>query len=176
MKIAYTIAPGRGDADLSLARFAERLLASGLRVIGAVQINEVPEDCHRCDMDLKILPDGPVLRISQSLGKESRGCRLDPEALEQSVSHVMSTMEDGADFLIVNKFGKHEAGGRGFREAIAEALSRDIPVLVGLSALNQQAFFEFTEGVAQNIAPDPDALWDWAEKCCQTDANLSLQG
>ena len=167
MNIAYTIATGRGGTDLLLARFADRLLTCGLRVVGAVQINEDREDCHRCDMDLKILPDGPVLRISQSLGKESRGCRLDPEALEQTVNHVLSTMEPGADLLIVNKFGKHEAGGRGFREAIAEALSRDIPVLVGLNTLNQEAFFEFTGGGARNVPPDPDALWEWAEECCQ---------
>ena len=28
----------------------------------------------------------------------------------------------GADVLIVNKFGKHEAEGRGFRMVVAEAL------------------------------------------------------
>jgi nucleoside-triphosphatase THEP1 len=162
MKIAYTIAPGRGDTDLLLARLAERLLAAGVRTIGAVQINEDNPDCHRCDMDLKVLPDGPIFRISQSLGKDSRGCRLDPEALEQAVSRVGTGMAGGADILIINKFGKHEAGGRGFRETIAEALSRDIPVLVGLNALNEPAFTEFTGGLAKQVEAETEAVWQWA--------------
>lgn len=173
MKIAYTIAPGRGDTDLLLARLAERLLADGVRAIGAVQINEGCEDSHRCDMDLKILPDGPVFRISQSLGKEARGCRLDPAALELAVAEVGKGMAIGADILIINKFGKHEAGGRGFREAIAEALSRDIPVLVGVNALNEPAFTEFTGGIASRIEPQAETLWQWASDATRATVETS---
>lgn len=173
MKIAYTIAPGRGDTDLLLARLSNRLLTSGVRAIGAVQINEGCEDSHRCDMDLKILPDGPVFRISQSLGKEARGCRLDPEALEQAVIEVGHGLKNGADILIINKFGKHEAGGRGFREAIADALSRDIPVLVGVNALNEAAFTEFTGGIASKVEAEAETLWQWADEATQAAAETA---
>ena len=44
--------------------------------------------------------------------------------------------------MIVNKFGKHEASGRGFRMVIAEAIERNIPVIVGVSALNLGDFKE----------------------------------
>lgn len=173
MKIAYTIAGDRGGTDLLLAKVAEGLLADGLRAVGAVQINEDREDCRRCDMDLKVLPDGPVFRISQSLGKNSRGCRLDPEALEHAVAAVSAGMAGGADILIINKFGKHEAGGRGFRETIADALSRDIPVLVGLNAMNEAAFAEFTGGVAEQVAPEAVAIRHWAALATRAQAETA---
>jgi nucleoside-triphosphatase THEP1 len=162
MRIAYTMAPGRGDTDLLLAACAGNLQAKGLRVCGTVQINSDRDDCDPCDMDVRVLPNGPVLRISQSLGRGSRGCRLDPDALETAVALVAAQLADGADVLIINKFGKHEAEGRGFRDVIAEALFRDIPVIVGLNALNKPAFMTFTDGQAVPIEPDVAALLHWA--------------
>lgn len=161
MKIAYTMGSGRGDTDLLLASLAARLGEYGLRTCGVVQINTECGDNQPCDMDVKVLPIGPVIRISQSLGKGSRGCRLDPAALEQAVADAMARIEEGADVLIVNKFGKHEADGRGFRNVIAEALARDIPVIVGLNQMNEPAFLDFSGGLAALLPPALDALSDW---------------
>lgn len=166
MKIAYTTAPGRGDTDQLLHRVANALLARGRRPCGTVQINSETCDGGACDMDVKVLPDGPVLRISQSLGREAKGCRLDPSALEEAVGYVEAALGRQPDCLIVNKFGKHEAEGRGFRNVIAAALSQDIPVLVGLNALNAPAFLEFIGGEAVQIAPDENALLDWLVQGC----------
>lgn len=162
MKIACTIAPGRGDTDLLLQGLARSLVTDGLNVCGTVQINgEVPCD-GPCDMDVQCLPDGPIIRISQSLGKHARGCRLNPEALEQAVSWVEARISGDIDLLVVNKFGKHEADGRGFRNAIAQALEADIPVVVGLNSMNKTAFHDFTGGAAEEVAPDPATLLAWA--------------
>lgn len=161
MKIAYTMAPGRGDTDLLLYGLSRRLLMQEIRAAGVVQINAARDDAGPCDMDVKVLPDGPVIRISQSLGREARGCRLDPAALERAVGLVEARLFDGADCLIVNKFGKHEADGRGFRTAIAEALSADIPVLVGLNQLNADAFVQFSGGLATELPPNMEDLADW---------------
>jgi nucleoside-triphosphatase THEP1 len=163
MNIAYTIAPGRGDTDLLLAGVAARLAACGVKAAGTVQINTDRETCHACDMDVRVLPDGPVIRISQDLGKASRGCRLDPEALEQAVAQVQTNLGTGVDLLIVNKFGKHEAEGRGFRPVIAEALELGLPVLVGLNTLNQAAFMEFTADLGEALPPEEAALVDWVK-------------
>lgn len=163
MRIAYTKAPGRGDTDLLLARFAAALMARGVRLAGTVQINSDPPCDGPCDMDVRVLPDGPVIRISQSLGPGARGCRLDPGALQGAVAHVEDAMRRGFDLMIINKFGKHEASGQGFRDVIAEAVAQDIPVLVGASSLNAEAFQSFAGGLAQAVEPDLDALLAWAE-------------
>ena len=161
MQIAYTMAPGRGDTDLILFGLAGRLAARGLRCCGTVQINTERPGAGPCDMDEKVLPVGPVLRISQDLGRDSHGCRLDPQALETAVGLVAASLAGGADVLIVNKFGKHEAEGRGFREVIAEALARGIPVLVGLNGLNLPAFEGFAGGLAVPLPAEEEALAAW---------------
>jgi hypothetical protein len=163
MNIAYTMAPGRGDTDLLLHGFAQGLIARGLRPSGTAQINTERADAGPCDMDVVVLPDGPVIRISQDLGPASRGCRLDPEALEATVGLVSASLDRGADCLIVNKFGKHEADGRGFRPVIAHALELKIPVLVGINALNREAFLGFADGVAVEVSPTPTAVAEWFE-------------
>lgn len=170
MNLACTMAPGRGDTDLMLAGLAATLAARGLSVCGTVQINTDRADAGPCDMDVRVLPDGPVLRISQNLGAQARGCRLDPAVLETAVGLVSARLEAGADLLIVNKFGKHEAEGRGFRNVIAQALARDIPVLVGLNSLNLAAFDAFAEGLATRLPPEPGALARWATAAVQQSA------
>lgn len=161
MKLAYTMAPGRGDTDLLLSKLADELAARGLRCCGTVQINTERADAGPCDMDVRILPDGPILRISQDLGRSARGCRLDPAALETAVGLVATSLARGAAVLIVNKFGKHEAEGRGFRTLIAEAIAMDVPVLVGINSLNLPAFEDFAGGLAARLPPERDALAGW---------------
>ena len=103
MKLAYTMAPGRGDTDLILAGLANRLGKRGIRCCGTVQINTERPDTHKCDMDVMVLPEGPVLRVSQDQGPGARGCRLDPGALETAVGLVASRLSDETDLLIINK-------------------------------------------------------------------------
>jgi len=160
MNIAYTMAPGRGDTDLLLFTAAQELAMRGYRTCGTVQIN-TECDNHPCDMDVQVLPDGPILRISQSLGRGSKGCRLDPSALESAVGLVAGRLMVETDILIINKFGKHEAEGRGFRAVIADAIARDIPVLVGVNSLNLNAFQEFVGPEANQLEPSIKAIVGW---------------
>ncbi len=144
-----------------LARLADRLQAAGWRTCGVVQTSTDRGTSHPCDMDVRVLPDGPVIRISQALGPLANGCRLDPSALEQSVELVTGRLARGADVLIINKFGKHEAEGRGFRSTIADALALSIPVIVGVNAFNLAAFLAFAGGLATPVSAEIDHLAEW---------------
>ena len=173
MLIAYTRSPGRGNTDRVLARLAARLTARGLRLVGTVQINTEQAESDLCDMDVKVLPAGPVIRISQDLGPAARGCRLDPVALETAVGLTESRLGSGAHALIVNKFGKHEAEGRGFRSTIAEALGRGLPVLVGLNGLNQDAFHAFSGGEAIELTSEVHVLENWLRAAIEGNAGVA---
>ena len=161
LEIAYTLVTGRGQTDPLLAQVAESALKQRVKCIGCVQYNSMPENLRLCDMDVKVLPDGPMLRISETRGPEARGCRLDPNALETAVALTAEALGAKPDLLIVNKFGKHEASGRGFRPIIADALEKDIPVLVGVNALNEDAFSEFASGCAELLHADVNAVLTW---------------
>ncbi len=164
MHLAYVSTTDRGATDRLLSALAERLLQKGAKLAGVVQTNTECADSSKCDMDLRVLPDGETIRISQSLGTMSRGCRLDPAALEQAVGYVTASLSDAPQLLIINKFGKHEADGRGFRPVIAEALALDVPVLVGVNAMNQEKFIEFTGGEAEEMQADLDAIENWFDR------------
>lgn len=161
MYLAYVTTTDRGATDRLLSAVAAHLQSSGAKLAGVVQTNTECADSSKCDMDVRVLPEGETIRISQSLGTQSRGCRLDPAALEQAVGYVTASLDDGPQLLIINKFGKHEADGRGFRPVIADALARDIPVLVGVNGLNDEKFQEFTGGEAEQLAADLQAITDW---------------
>lgn len=165
MHLAFTMAPGRGDTDLILFRLAARLAARGLRCRGIVQVNSDRGDSGPCDMDVRVLPEGRILRISQALGQSARGCRLDPSALETAAGLVSASLAEGADILIVNKFGKHEAEGRGFRPLIGQALAEGCAVLVGVNDRNLSGFLAFAEGMEQPVAPE--AALDWLHEAVQ---------
>lgn len=169
MKLAYVYSEEPGAVNRTLAVFADRLMAEGRQLAGTTQVDTPRAGSRHCDMDVQILPRGETIRISEFRGENARGCRLDPEALELAVRQTLDQL-DRADLLVINKFGKHEAEGRGFREAIGEAIARGIPVIVGTNALNLDAFITFTDGAAVALPADLDSLLAWADIPCQAAA------
>lgn len=161
MRLGTVIGERRGAVDRVLSDVAVRLAAQGWRLAGVVQENpEVPG--RRCDMDLVLLDGGARVRISQCLGPLARGCRLDPTGLEAAVGQVAAGLETALpQLLIVNKFGKAELSGRGFRPVIARALELGVPVLIGLNRANLDGFDAFAEGLAEPLPPDPAAILAW---------------
>ncbi len=159
--LGYVTTEVRGHSDRLLAGVAARLQAEGWPLAGAVQVNGEQRGAQPCDMDLHVLTGRHVVRISQSLGPLSRGCRLDAGGLEQAVGLVEAGLHEGARLLIVNKFGKQEAEGRGFRPLIGQALTEGIPVLTSVNAGNLAAFQAFAGEVAEPLPPTDEAVLSW---------------
>ena len=166
MDLGYVSLPGRGANDAFLARIADLLRDRGMRLTGTVQINTGREGRRKCDMDLHILPHGPVIRITEDRGAAARGCILDAGALEQAVVEVSRHLPQ-AEVLLINKFGKQEAEGRGLAPVSAEALALGGPVLVGVNGLNLEAFDAFAGGLAQHLPAEEAGVLDWclAARC-----------
>lgn len=159
----YIATDGQDGDDALLARLAARLAASGLALVGAVQTD--PADAApRRDMQLTILGSGMVLAISQDLGPLADGCRLDPDGLERAVGLVAASLDRAPappDLLIVNKFGRAEAEGRGFRSLIGRALAEGIAVLTRVGPAHRAQFDAFAQGLAERLPADPDRVLAW---------------
>ncbi len=162
MKLGYVSLPGRGENDRFLAQVAGALRGR-LRLCGTVQTNIARANRRKCDMDLELLATGEVLRISEDRGAMARGCTLDTSALAQAVAATEAALP-GAELLIVNKFGKTEAEGGGLAPVIGEALCLDIPVLVGVNALNLPAFEAFTGGLAEALPAELSPVTGWCQR------------
>lgn len=148
-----------GEANRILAELVQRLHDADLTLAGAVQRNtDQGADCA-CDMDLLVIGDeDQPIRISQSLGAGSSGCRLDSGALELAAGRVAARME-GAQLVILPKFGKQEAIGRGFRSVIAMAMENEQPVLLHVPRQQRQAFDAFCGDMAQKLQADELDAW-----------------
>lgn len=148
-----------GEADRILARLSAGLADAGLRLAGAIQVNtDQGADCA-CDMDVLVMGEEDMpIRISQSLGSGSTGCRLDAGALEVAAARVSARLA-GAELLILPKFGRQEAIGRGFRSVIAQAVAQDVPVLLHVPPEQRADFERFCEGLGQRVPPGQLAEW-----------------
>lgn len=158
MKIRYISLKGKGQTDTCLTAAVRLMQTAGLRLSGTFTLET---DDPTCDMQLQVLPDGPVIRINQNLGKLAKGCRLNGVALEQAVMEV-SIRTAGTQLLVVNKFGKLEAAGRGYVPLIAAALDIGTPVLIGVNVLNLPDLLTFAGDMAHELPGDPQVIADWA--------------
>ncbi len=161
IKLGYIMSRDRGVADRFLSDLAARMKQDGQVVAGLVQTRAPKADEHPCDMDLVALPHGSNVTIAQELGAVSHGCRLDPAALEDASERVRKALLDGADVMILNKFGAQERAGRGFCSVIQTALERDVPVLTAVNEVNLDGFLAFTDGFETLLDPETDDIAGW---------------
>ncbi len=136
------------DIDVVMRRIANRLSEHGLSLAGFIQRDEWRADRPRCDMILDDLSGGQCIQISEDRGAGARGCRLDPGELLRALAAAREAIAARPDLLIVNKFGKSESEGGGFRDLIAEAVAQNVPVLIAVPWRNIDAWRQFAGGFA----------------------------
>ncbi len=159
--LGYISASGRGAADRLLADLARDLGAQGVALSGVVQLNRETRPDRHCDMDLQVLGHDHIVRISQDLGPNARGCRLDAQGLVAAVALVEADLARAPELVIINKFGKSEIEGRGFREIFGQAIAAGIPVLTAVNSGNLAGFLSFAGGLAEEVVAEPAALRQW---------------
>lgn len=172
--LGFFIPTGRGQGDAMLQEVARRLGAQGVAISGVVQRNDEYDPERRCHMDLQILGHCDIIRISQERGKHALGCRLDSGQLALAVHHVEAALQRGqVSLLIINKFGKQEAEGEGFRHAIGTALAQGIAVLTTVSPGQMPGFRDFAQGLECELPCDIDAVIRWCLEQCHARADAA---
>lgn len=118
------------------------------------------ECCNR--IDLEDIASGEPHIISQALGSGARGCRLDPQALAGVAGPLLAGLDRRPDLLILNRFGKGESEGQGFRAVIEEACARGIPLLTAVRENYVEAWQGFAGELGAVLAPDEAVVVAWA--------------
>ena len=158
-------------SDAVIAQCADVLIASGYRLGGIVQSNAHRPGRRRCDMFVKDLLGGDEVKISLDRGSEAKGCRLDPNAFARLDAWIERAVLERVDLLIINKFGREEAHGRGLRPVIAEALIAEIPLVIGVSTRNLCEFLTFIGDFATRLRPDVEAITAWCRNAIEREAH-----
>ena len=143
------------DPAAAMARIADHLASRGARCAGFIQRDVPMPGRSRCDMLLADVSSGATIAISEDRGAEARGCRLNESELSRAIMVAMQALESKPDLLLINKFGKSEAGGRGFLPLIAEAVERGIPLLIAVPWRNIESWRHFAGDLAREVAVGP---------------------
>lgn len=161
LKLAAVVYRPTDDIDRVLASFAATLRRDGRRIGGIVQRNR-RGDCGPANlMEVIDLMTEKSIPICQNLGSGSTACKLDQGRLAEAGQAVKRAIADRAELVIVNKFGKSEAEGRGLRSEIADAIVAGLPVLTSVSERLYPAWTAFTGGFGTTLLCDDAVIADW---------------
>lgn len=152
---AFFEAPGARAADAALAACAQRLLAAGVRVGGLVQRTGSYDNGQK-RLELLDVASGQALEISQNLGAEASGCCIDPQAMAHASGALRRALEEGAELLVINRYGPEEADGGGFVAEFAQAVQQGVPVLTTVGEKRRAAWAEFAGNMAVALPLDAD--------------------
>lgn len=158
----------RDEIQTLLMAAAERFRASGVHVIGSVE--HIPPGTDHQDVMLVDLVSGQTHRLHQDLGSGASGCSLDPVGLASACAQVEAAIAErlaaggtAADTVVIlSKYGREEAEGRGFTSAFYAAVAGELSVLTSLSPAASGAWEGFVGDMAQVVNPDlceVDAWW-----------------
>jgi hypothetical protein len=147
------------DPDEILRGFAEDLNRRGYRAVGLVQLG------HHCldtpKLSAMMVHTGEELPLFQDLCTCSAGCRLDVGQLLAAGSQLANAIDQGADLLIINRFGRQEREGKGLSYLIERALSADIPVVIAVPSHRFADWIKFADGMSVKLRCNREALDAW---------------
>lgn len=161
LQAAIRVGRDRSVDDL-LEVVARVLQADGLSVAGFLQraSDGAGECCNR--IDLEDIATGERHIISQALGSGARGCRLDNQALAGVAGPLLTRLDQQPDLLILNRFGKGESEGQGFRAVFEEACACGIPLLTAVRENYVEAWQTFAGELGTVLPPDQASVTEWA--------------
>lgn len=147
------------DPDAVLRHFAMSLRSRGCRVVGLIQSARRRQACH--EPSGVIIHSGRRIGLWRQLGPGAEGCRLDPGQLVDAGRQIAAELANGADLVIISRFGRQESEGHGLCGLILAALEMDIPVVIAVATWRFNEWLRFAEGMSVKLACRPAALQAW---------------
>ncbi len=142
------------DPDATLREFAADLKAHGHRPVGMVQNGQ----CADSSLSAELLHNGERLLLAQDFDRGARGCRLDSGRLQNAGKYISDALEQGADIVIINRFGKRERDGNGLAYLIDRAFAANLPVVIAVSREHFAGWVKFADGMTVKLACDLGSL------------------
>jgi hypothetical protein len=161
------------NPDEILRDFASDLKARGYRAVGLVQTGHHCLDAPK--LSAMLIHSGEELQLFQDLGACATGCRLDVGQLLDAGAQVASAIDQGADLVIVNRFGRQEREGKGLSYLVERALSADIPVVIAVPSHRFADWIKFADGMSVKLRCDREALDAWWQAVSARNVGLSAR-
>ncbi|WP_347338463.1 DUF2478 domain-containing protein [Bradyrhizobium forestalis] len=150
----------KDDVDRLLADFAQDIVQQGVRIGGIVQRHARSANGTHVMLAIDVAT-GQEISISQPLGSGATSCNLDTNGLAEAAAVVSKALRNKIDLLVVNKFARQEAAGRGLRAEFVDAITRGVPVLTAVPKKCLADWRTFTAGVGTLLPCDRESLEQW---------------
>ena len=152
----------KDNPDRLLLDFTEDLRRSGVRTAGLVQLDSwtdqsddpvVRTSCSRLSIE--------VIPVAHERDLAATGCGLDCRKLASIAKMIEAAIQQGADLVVINRFGKLEATGKGLVELIQHAADADIPVLIAVPKHRFAGWIKYSAGMSVRLPCRRAALYRW---------------
>jgi hypothetical protein len=150
-------APGAVIQDL-FAALADRR-SPAVRIAGVVAESPGLAD-RRCSAGfLRRVTTGERFAMFEDLGPGSTACHLEGNGIARAAEAVRQDLAAGCDLVLLSKFGKLEAAGKGLWSAFVATVEARVPLLTSVSPAVATAWGHFA-GTGFVVLPPNDAAID----------------
>lgn len=157
--IARVIGTDNATAQRLFAEAVQRWRIRGVRVTGVIEdIRGAGENASNAGVPRDIAT-GERHSIFVEILPAGRVCHVDADGAEQAAASVLANLAD-SDVVVLSKFGKLEAGGRGLIGAFEAAAAAGKPILTRVAKKHLLAWNAFAPD-AKVIAPSLSSIGLW---------------
>ena len=153
------------DVDSSpgqlLGEFARDVHGRGRKICGLIQEKAPYGKDGELRRALFDIDRGKHFFISQKLGLGSVSCSLDTSVMAEASGVLRRSLDDGAELVIVNRYGEQEVGGGGFSAEMLNLMASGMPLLTAVSEKYLADWRHFTGNSAVELPPRRDAVDEW---------------
>jgi hypothetical protein len=160
-KIAAVVGGHSRTAQTLFAAVAGELRAEGLHVVGVIsEAHGIPDRTCRAGF-LRDIAFGAQFSIYLPDPPRDTSCHLDESGIDAASRQLLPQISS-CDLLIISKFGKSEAGGRGLTPAFEAAIKAHKAILTSVSELHLAAWRALAPDAA-DLSCDELAIRRWWE-------------
>jgi nucleoside-triphosphatase THEP1 len=161
-KIAAIAGDDGAKAQTLLTEMAAEWRAGGAKIAGVIaEGNGLPG--RTCGAGfLREIASGKAHTIYLGVPSSDTTCHLDAAAVADAGTAIIAQIPN-SDLVVLNKFGKLEATGKGLAAAFAAAIAADEPLLTTVSAKHRDAWSKFAPR-AILLCAEKTALQDWWDR------------
>lgn len=145
--------------------FVRQLQSENTNIHGILQ--EIPKDmdpanagCGVDAIDIKTGEHVALVRPTQ-YELDNSVCSMDLSKLAETSMILRRALDDHAEIVVVEKFGKHEKEGGGLSGDLMAVISEGIPTMVTVPKVELESWNQFTGGMCTNLDCDVDQALSW---------------
>lgn len=157
-RFAAVVYDDRVSIDALLGAFAADLMRSGLHLAGVIQVPHEDGCGPRALSRVRDVATGELLPICRTVGGS---CRPDRARFERAASPIREGFRTGADLIVVSRFGRLEADGRGFGGEVRQSIATGQPLITAVRRGHVHRWFDFTGGVGTVLDAHLWVLHHW---------------